>query len=91
MEQQVLVAFGMTVAVFGATFSLLAMVFRAQVRRYNRAVATQVLDDWAGQLELLHPAERERVSPPADVLAAMVALPAHGLSTGWSGTPKQLN
>jgi hypothetical protein len=63
-------------------------VFRAQVRRYNRAVATDLLSDWTARLELLDPAQRERVSPPpANVLAAMVALPAPGLRAGWTDKP----
>ena len=87
MVRDVLVAAGMTMAVFAAVLGLLAVVFRAQVRRYNRVVAADVLSDWTARLELLDPAHREGVVPPANVLAAMVALPGPGLRAGWTEKP----
>lgn len=58
------------VAVLAATFALLAVLFRAQARRFDRLVATDLLDRWAAHLRR-HP----QAVPPAEVLAAMVALP----------------
>ena len=87
MVSDVLAAVALSVVVFVATAAVLAAVFRAQVRRYNRTVATDLLSDWTARLELLDPAQRERVSPPANVLAAMVALPAPGLRAGWTDKP----
>ena len=87
MVADVLAAVGLSVVVFATTVGVLAAVFRAQVRRYNRVVATDLLSDWTARLELLDPAQRERVSPPANVLAAMVALPAPGLRAGWTDRP----
>ena len=68
------------VAVFAATLLLLTAIFRMHVRRYDRLVATDLLDDWQMRLLLLDPASRERarLSPPPNVVAAMVALPAAG-------------
>ena len=79
----------MTVIVFAVTLLLLAALFRAQVRRYNRAVATDLLDDWTTRLQLLDEAERERalLSPPPNVVAAIVNLPAAGVLTGWTERP----
>jgi hypothetical protein len=87
MVQDVLVSVVIAVAVFAGTFGLLAALFRLQVRRYNRTVATDLLSDWTARLELLDPAERARVSPPPNVLAAMVALPAPGLWPAWTDRP----
>jgi hypothetical protein len=66
-----LLAIGIAVAGFGLTFLALALLFRAQVRRYNRIVATEVLDDWAAR-------RGPSSTPPAEVLTAMVALPSRG-------------
>ena len=79
----------MTVIVFAAALLLLAALFRAQVRRYNRVVATDLLDDWTMRLRLLDAADRERAlqSPPPTVVAAMVSLPAAGVLTGWTEQP----
>jgi len=63
-----LMAAGLAVAGFAVTFVLLALLFRAQVRRFDRIVATEVLDDWAARRD-------PSSTPPAEVLAAMVALP----------------
>jgi hypothetical protein len=87
MVQDVLMAVVMAVVVFAGTLGLLAVLFRVQVRRYNRTVATDLLSDWTARLELLGPAERAQVSPPANVLAAMVALPAPGLRATWTDRP----
>ena len=65
-----------TVVVFGGTLGLLAVLFRAQVRGYDRTVATELLDDWSARLELLDPAERADVIPPSNGVAAMVSLPS---------------
>lgn len=79
----------MTVIVFAATLLLLTAVFRAQVRRYNRVVATDLLDDWTMRLQLLDEAERQQalLSPPPNVVAAIVSLPAAGVLTGWTERP----
>jgi hypothetical protein len=79
----------MTVVVFTAALLLLAALFRAQVRRYNRVVATDLPDDWTMRLRLLDAADRERAvqSPPPTVVAAMVSLPAAGVLTGWTERP----
>ena len=69
-----------TVAVFGATFALLAVLFRAQVRGLNRTAAVDLLDDWTARQEL-----DPRAVPPANVLAAMVALPSPGARAEWDG------
>jgi hypothetical protein len=87
MVQDLLVAVVMSVVVFAGTLGALAALFRAQVRRYNRAVATDLLGDWTARLELLDPAQRAQASPPANVLAAMVALPAPGLRAAWTDRP----
>ena len=87
--QEVLMAVLITVIVFAVTLLLLAALFRAQVRRYNRVVATDLLDDWTMRLQLLDEAERERalLSPPPNVVAAIASLPAAGLRHGWTERP----
>ena len=82
----------MTVIVFAVTLLLLAALFRAQVRRYNRVVTADLLDDWTTRLQLLDEAERERAleSPPPNVIAAMVGLPPVGLRAGWTERPVSL-
>jgi len=87
MVRDVLVATVMSIAVFGGAFGLLAVLFRAQVRGYDRTVATDALNDWTARLELLSPEERERVAPPAEVLTAMAALPTPGWRSGWNKGP----
>jgi hypothetical protein len=79
----------LTVAALAVAVSLLAVVYRAQVRRYNRAIATEFLNDWRLQVELMAPADRERalLSPPPNVLAAMASLPAKGMLRGWNEAP----
>jgi hypothetical protein len=85
MSWQPYVAVAGSAAVFAGGFTGLAVLLRAQVRRYNRRIATEVLDDWAAQLELLTPAERERarLDPPPAVVTAMLALPAPGRRGDW--------
>jgi hypothetical protein len=70
----VLACVGVVLAVGG----LLFLLFRYQLRQYDRAVSTDLLDDWNAQLELLNPADRDRtrLEPPARVLAAMATLPS---------------
>jgi hypothetical protein len=87
--QQVLMAVLMSVLTFAGTLLLLAALFRAQIRRYNRVVATDLLDEWTMRLRLLDAAERERAmqSPSPAVVAAMVSLPAAGVLTGWAEQP----
>lgn len=82
-------AIAVAAAVFVGGLFALAALFRTQVRRYNRTVSADLLDDWRAQLELLNPADRERaaLSPPPNVLAAMVGLPAPGLRAGWNAAP----
>ena len=89
MIEQVLMAVLLTVIVFAVALLLLAALFRAQVRRYNRVVATDLLDDWTMRLQQLDPADYERalLSPPPNVVAAMVSLPAAGLLAGWTERP----
>jgi hypothetical protein len=75
----------LSLASFVAALTLLAVIYRAQVRWYNRTVATDLLDDWRLQLELLDEEGRRKAlaDPPAEVVAAMVALPSRGLRSGW--------
>ena len=87
MVDDVLAATAASIVVFIGTLGLLGALFRLQVRSYNRAVATDLLDDWTARLELVDPAERERLAPPSDVVAAMVGLPGPGLRDAWDGLP----
>jgi hypothetical protein len=82
-------AVGVSVVALMVVSLVLAALFRAQVRHYERAVATDLLDDWKLQLELLDPQERERAlhAPPANVVAAMAALPSRGLRGDWNVLP----
>ena len=79
----------LSLAAFAGALTLLAVIYRAQVRWYNRTVATELLDDWQSQLELLDEEDRRKAltDPPANVVAAMVALPSHGLRSGWNERP----
>jgi hypothetical protein len=79
----------LSLAAFAGALTLLAVIYRAQVRWYNRTVATDLLDDWQAQLELLNEDDRRRalMAPPANVVAAMAALPSRGLRSGWDETP----
>jgi hypothetical protein len=76
----------LSLAAFAAALAVLAVVIRAQVRWYNRTVATDLLDDWRLQLELLDEEDRRKAlaDPPPNVVAAMVALPSRGLRSGWN-------
>jgi hypothetical protein len=76
----------LSLAAFAAALAVLAVVIRAQVRWYNRTVATDLLNDWRLQLELLDEEGRRRAlaDPPPNVVAAMVALPSRGLRSGWN-------
>jgi hypothetical protein len=76
----------LSLASFVAALALLAVIYRAQVRWYNRTVATDLLDDWRLQLELLDEEGRRKAlaDPPPEVVAAMVALPSRGLRSGWN-------
>jgi len=89
MVLDVLIAVAMSVTVFAGTLVILAAIFRWQVRHYNKTVATDLLNDWTMQLDLLDPAGRKSAlrSPPPDVVAAMVSLPAAGLRNGWTDSP----
>ena len=79
----------LSLAAFAGALALLAVVYRAQVRLYNRTVATDLLDDWESQLELLTEDEKKKAlaHPPPSVVAAMVALPSRGLRSGWNEWP----
>jgi hypothetical protein len=72
---------------------LSVVVYSWHARRFNATVANDLLDDWRQQLELLDGSERRRaqLSPPANVVAAMVALPAMGRAGlragGWNVKP----
>jgi hypothetical protein len=79
----------LSLAAFAIALGLIALVIRAQVRLFNRAAATDLLDDWQMQLELLSEDDRRKAleSPPANVVAAMVALPSRGLRSGWNEVP----
>jgi hypothetical protein len=85
----VLAEVALSVASFVAALGLIALVIRAQVRWFNRVAATDVLDDWQLQLELLSEEDRRKAleSPPANVVAAMVALPSRGLRSSWNEGP----
>jgi hypothetical protein len=89
MARLVLTEVLLTLAVFAGVLMVLAVVFRAQVRWYNRTVATDLLDDWWSQLELLSEEDRKRAlaDPPPNVVAAMVGLPSRGLRSGWTDRP----
>jgi hypothetical protein len=62
-----------SICVTTGLLALMRWVFGVQARRFNDRVARDFLADWQGRLELLDPAERERVmaAPPANVLEAM--------------------
>jgi hypothetical protein len=79
----------LSLAAFAGALALLAVIYRAQVRLYNRMVATDLLDDWESQLELLTEDEKKKAlaDPPPNVVAAMVALPSRGLRSGWNEGP----
>jgi hypothetical protein len=79
MSRELMIAV-VAVVTFGGTFAALAALFRAQVRRFNRSVATEVLDDWAVR-------RGPDAVPPAEVLAAMTALPARGWQSSWGALP----
>jgi hypothetical protein len=89
MVENAVIAIAGSVAVFAGGLLVLAAVFRAQVRRYHRTVALDLLNDWRAQLELLSAEDRDRAyrSPPPNVLAAMFTLPAPGLRSGWNSGP----
>lgn len=89
MVWDVLMAVLMCASAFAGALLLLAVLFRLQMRRYNRVVATELLDDWNLQLQLLDSESRQRalLSPPANVVAAMASLPAAGLLAGWDDGP----
>jgi hypothetical protein len=89
---------GVVTAVALATAALLtgtglvAVIYRWQARRFNSSVAKELLDDWEQRLELLDDAERRHaeLSPPSNVVAAMVSLPVRGrtgLREGWTERP----
>ena len=80
----------LSLAAMVAAIGVLAVIIRAQVRWYNRTIATDLLDDWRLQLELLDEEERRKAlaAPPPDVVAAMVALPSRGLRSGWNEGPR---
>jgi hypothetical protein len=86
MAAEVLGDILLSLAAFAAALALLAVIIRAQVRWYNRTVATDLLDDWQSQLELLDEEDRRKAlaDPPPNVLAAMVALPSRALRSGWN-------
>jgi hypothetical protein len=86
MAEEVLGDILLSLAAFAAALALLAVIIRAQVRWYNRTVATDLLDDWQSQLELLDEEDRRKAlaDPPPNVVAAMVALPSRGLRSGWN-------
>jgi len=89
MATSIFLAILVSFVVFAGTLLTVAAVFRWHVRRYNRSVATDLLDNWQMQLHCLRPEDRKRalLSPPASVLTAMVSLPAAGLFTDWSASP----
>ena len=55
--------------------------FEASLRRFNRAVAKDVLASWDARLAQLTPYDREELSmqPPVEVLEATLALPSSRL------------
>jgi hypothetical protein len=79
----------LTLASFAGALALLAVIYRVQVRWYNRTIAADLLDDWRLQLELLDEEGRRKAlaDPPPNVVAAMVALPSRGLRSGWNERP----
>ena len=90
MAEEVLGEVLLSLAAFAAALAVIAVIYRAQVRWYNRTVATDLLDDWRAQLELLDEEARRKAlaDPPANVVAAMVALPSRGLRSDWNEGPR---
>ncbi len=91
---QILVSGLLSLSTMAAAVTLLAVVVRRQVRTFNTVVATERLDAWDRQLELLDAADRAqaRQNPPAAVLDAMLDLPAKGpgaMFSDWAGEPLQ--
>jgi hypothetical protein len=66
----------------GAVGVALGFVLRGFNRYLDSRMADDVLKDWAMQLELLDPEEREhaRLTPPPHVVEAMVNLVPKGLT-----------
>ena len=73
-----LVAVVASIAVVTSLFGALYAWFEASARRFNGAVAKDVLTSWDAQLAQLPPHEREelRTQPPVEVLEATFALPS---------------
>jgi hypothetical protein len=67
-------------ATLTGVLALLSVLVRRQVRAFNAAVATDRLDAWERHLDALDTGERDRAqaTPPAEVLDAMLDLPAWG-------------
>ncbi|MGK5683436.1 hypothetical protein [Actinoplanes sp. URMC 104] len=63
-------AFAVAIVAFAATLGVLTTLFRAQLRGYDRAVAADLLDEWAATY-----AADPLAVPSAEVLAAMVRMP----------------
>jgi hypothetical protein len=74
----VIVSIAVVLSLIGALYAW----FEASLRRFNGAVAKDVLASWDAQLAQLPPYEREelRMQPPVEVLEAIVDLPSPRLS-----------
>jgi hypothetical protein len=67
-----------SIAVVTSLFGALYVWFGVSLRRFNGAVAKDVLARWDARLAELSPDDREQVrtQPPVEVLEAIVALPS---------------
>ena len=80
----------MSICVTTGLLALMRWVFGVQARRFNDRVARDFLADWQGRLDLLDPAERERLMavPPANVLEAMTLVePGRSWRRNTDGRP----
>ena len=78
MIVQVFLVTAAAVVMAAAALLGLYLVFRGQMRRYDRVAGSDLLDEWQRSLQALRPPERREaeLNPPADVLAAMAMLPS---------------
>jgi hypothetical protein len=68
----------LSAATVAGLLPMLYLLFCLQLRRYEAAVSTDLLERWDQHLERLDPAERPAAAgnPPASVVRAMVELPS---------------
>lgn len=70
----VIFAVVLSLASMVATTAILSLIMFSGLRRLDNLTADDVLQDWDMQLALLAPEQREqaRLTPPAEVVSAMV-------------------